>query len=65
MINSNWRKGKGYMHICRGHTGTVTCLALPETKQSHNDNNNYNNNNKSSNNYLFSGIIHSFFFSYD
>lgn len=37
------------MHICRGHTGTVTCLALPHVKQS-------NENIKSINNYLFSGI---------
>jgi hypothetical protein len=32
-IHSNWSKGRGYMHICRGHTGTVTCLALPGAKK--------------------------------
>lgn len=36
------------MHICRGHTGTVTCLALPEAKSR-------NGNKNSSNSYLFSG----------
>lgn len=47
-IHSNWSKGRGYLHICRGHSGTVTCLALPDKKSD-------NSNPKSQSNYLFSG----------
>eukprot|EP00602_Paraphysomonas_sp_CaronLab_P008849 CAMPEP_0185018994 /NCGR_PEP_ID=MMETSP1103-20130426/1630_1 /TAXON_ID=36769 /ORGANISM="Paraphysomonas bandaiensis, Strain Caron Lab Isolate" /LENGTH=568 /DNA_ID=CAMNT_0027549057 /DNA_START=204 /DNA_END=1910 /DNA_ORIENTATION=+ len=27
-VSCNWGRGRGFVHSCRGHSGTVTCLAM-------------------------------------
>lgn len=53
-IHSNWNKGRGYLHICRGHSGTVTCLAMTGSKNSAATETDPTNT-KNQSNYLFSG----------
>lgn len=46
------------MHICRGHSGTVTCLALPGVQnRDHDPEGNEDSNSKYFTNFLFSGTL--------